>query len=181
MITIDDLLLKSRDEGIFVPQEIVQMLSFPPDSAESYRLMAESLAIAKKLTGNRAEVHAQFALNLAPCNCNCVFCSFAESNGIFSSETRITAEEAVGHALQFETDGANAIFVMTTAFYPFDLFLEMSSEIRRHLKPETMMIANVGDQNALRARQIREAGYIGVYHALRFAKAAIRGCRPRPD
>jgi biotin synthase len=179
MITIDDLLLKSRDEGVFLPQEIIQMLSFPPDSAESYRLMAESSAIAKKLIGNRAEVHAQFALNLAPCNCNCVFCSFAESNGIFSAETRVTAEEAVGYARQFEADGANAIFVMTTALYPFELFLEMSSEIRRHLKPETMMIANVGDQNALRARQIREAGYTGVYHALRLREGSDTGLSPK--
>jgi biotin synthase len=64
-------------------------------------------------------------------------------------------------------DGANAVFVMTTARYPFGLFLEMSREIRKNLRPETILIANVGDQTYVNARQMKDAGIAGVYHALR--------------
>jgi biotin synthase len=149
-----------------------------PDCSESYLIMAESNRISKELTENKAEVHAQLALNLAPCPGNCAFCSFAEKNGVFSKETRLTVEEAVAYANQFEKDGANAIFAMTTAHYPFGLFLEMSQEIRRSLNPETVLIANVGDQSLANAHKIKEVGYTGVYHALRLREGIDSGLSP---
>lgn len=129
--------------------------------------MAEVNCLSKELTRNQAEVHAQLALNHAPCPGNCGFCSFAESNGIFKEETRLGPEQAVRYARKFEAEGANAVYIMATAHYPFELFIEMSQEIRRHLKADTMMIANVGDQSPDHARKIKETGYSGVYHALR--------------
>lgn len=164
---INDLMKKTHDGAILSKSELIFMLDFPPDSLESYRIMAEANRLSKDLTGNRAEVHAQLALNLAPCPCNCAFCSFAQSNGLFKEETRLNLEQAVSYAKQFETDGANAVFVMTTAHYPFELFIEMSQEIRRNLKPQTVLIANVGDQSLERAKRVKDAGYAGVYHALR--------------
>lgn len=166
-MNIDDLLKKSKDGEVFSHDELAHMLGYPPDSPESYRIMAEANRISKELTGNQAEIHAQFALNLAPCACNCAFCSFAKINGVFKEETRISVEDAIAYARQFETDGANAIYVMTTTFFPFSAFIEISREIRRHLRPETVMIANVGDQTPQNAQTIRDAGYTGVYHALR--------------
>lgn len=175
---IDDLLKKSRDEGTFSKEELVQMLAHAPDAPETYRIMAEANRISKALTGNRAEVHAQFALNLAPCPCNCAFCSFARINGVFTRETRISPEEAVARARQFEMDGANAVFLMTTAAYPFGLFLEISQEVRRSLKPETVLVANVGDQSPPNARRLKDAGFGGVYHALRLREGSDTGIPP---
>ena len=106
-------------------------------------------------------------MNLAPCESNCAFCSFAKVNGVFTEEIKITADEAVAYAKQFEADGANAVYVMTTANYPFDQFIEISQEVRRNLQPETTLIANVGDQTIENAQRIKEAGHAGVYHALR--------------
>lgn len=166
-MNLRDVLKKSHNGEAFSAAELALMLDYAPDSAESMQIMAEANRVSKELTGNEAEVHAQLALNLAPCPCNCAFCSFAQSNGVFREETRLTPEAAVGYARQFEADGANAVFVMTTAHYPFDLFIEMSREIRRHLRPETLMVANVGDQSLDRARRIKSAGYSGVYHARR--------------
>ncbi|MEW6078338.1 MAG: radical SAM protein [Thermodesulfobacteriota bacterium] len=175
---IDDLEKKSRDGLSFTKDELTEMLAWPPGSPESYRIMAEAKRISRELSGNRAEVHAQFALNLAPCPCNCLFCSFAQSNGVFKDETRISVATAVAYARQFETDGANAVYVMTTAHYPFSEFLDISREIRRHLKPETMMIANVGDQSLENARKLKEAGYTGVYHARRLREGKDTGLNP---
>jgi biotin synthase len=140
--------------------------------------MAEANRISKELTGNRAEVHAQFALNSAPCSCNCAFCSFSRENKVFTQENRITAEEAVAYAKRFELDGANAVFIMTTAQYPLSLFLDMSREIRRNLDPGTVLVANVGDQSLENAQKIKDAGYTGVYHALRLREGADSGLAP---
>jgi biotin synthase len=172
---IHDLIQKTQDGECLSHKELVYLLSMAPDCSESYLVMAEANRISKEVTGNQAEVHAQLALNLAPCPCNCAFCAFAQKNAVFSEETRLTTEEAVAYAQQFEKDGANAIFVMTTARYPFGLFLEISQEIRRSLQPETVLIANVGDQSLANAQRIKEAGYAGVYHALRLREGIDTG------
>jgi biotin synthase len=177
-MTIGDLLQKSQDGEQLSRQELIGLLSLSPDSPESYLVMAEANRISKIVTGNRAEVHAQLALNLAPCPCNCLFCSFAQKNKVFSTETRLTADEAVDYARQFEQDGANAVFVMTTANYPLGLFLEISREIRRNLDPKTVLIANVGDQSPVNAQKIKDAGYAGVYHALRLREGIDTGLSP---
>jgi biotin synthase len=177
-MNIRDLIRKSQAGEQLSHNELIYLLSMPADSSESYLVMGEANRISKELTGNKAEVHAQLALNLAPCPCNCAFCAFAQKNGVFTEESRLTAEEAVAYARQFEKDGANAIFVMTTAHYPFGLFLEVSREIRRNLEPKTVLIANVGDRSLLEAQRITAAGYSGVYHALRLREGIDTGLSP---
>jgi biotin synthase len=164
---IHDLIIKSLDNDSFSSEELVFLLSHPPNSPEALKIMAEAAAISRKFVSGRAEVHGQLALDLAPCACDCKFCSFAKVNEIFSTETRITPEQAVYYARQHEDNGANAVYVMTTAQYPFGRFIEISQEIRKNLDPQTIMVANVGDQSLDRARKIKDAGYAGVYHALR--------------
>lgn len=162
-----DYIKKSQDGGGFTREELLAMLSYPADSVATYRIMAEARRISRELTGNRAEVHAQFALNLAPCTRNCLFCAFAATNGVFGQERSITVDEAVASARQLEDEGANAVFIMTTADYPFGQFLEVSREVRNNLRPETALIANVGDQSLRNALKMKKAGFNGVYHALR--------------
>jgi biotin synthase len=178
-MNIQNLLQKTQNGEHLVYEELVHLLSMPPDCSESYLVMAESNRISRKLTGNKAEVHAQLAINLAPCTCNCSFCSFAQKNGVFTKETRLTVEEAVAYAQQFEKDGANAVFIMTTAHYPFELFLEISQEIRKNLKSETTLIANVGDQSVGNAQKLRDAGFSGVYHAMRLRESVDTGLLPQ--
>ena len=171
--------MRKSDEGEpFSKPELVQMLSYSGESREAYQIMAEANRLSRELTRNKAEVHAQLALNLAPCPGNCSFCSFAQSNGIFKVETRLNPEEAVRYAQQFETDGANAVYIMTTAQYPFEEFIEISQEIRRHLKEDTMMIANIGDQSLEHAGKIKDSGYAGVYHALRLREGTDSSLSP---
>ncbi len=59
------------------------------------------------------------------------------------------------------------MFMMSTAGYPFERFIEVAGEIRRNLNPETTLVANVGDQTLKNAKRLKDAGFAGVYHALR--------------
>jgi biotin synthase len=179
LLKVDDLLTKARERESFSKSEIIEMLAYPADAPETYRIMAEANRQAKELTRNKAEIHAQLALNLAPCSGNCSFCSFAQRNGVFQEEIRLSPDQAVRYAKQFETEGANAVFIMTTAHYPFELFAEMSQEIRRHLKANTPMVANVGDQPLARAKKIKALGYAGVYHALRLREGLDTSLSPQ--
>jgi biotin synthase len=175
---VDDLLKKTSHGEVLTPDELAFLLTLPPDSPACYRVLAAANRISKELTANQAEIHAQLALNLGPCRCNCVFCAFAQKNGVFTEEKRLSAEEAVAYARQFEAGGANAIYIMTTAQYPFGLFLEFSQEIRQHLSTDTMLIANVGDQSPANAVRLKDAGYAGVYHALRLREGVDSDLSP---
>ena len=166
-VEIHDIIKKSRNSEPFSREEVVAMLTLPASSLNSYVIMGEAARISRELSDNRAEIHAQLALNLAPCPENCLFCSFAVTNGIFSTSTVASPEEAVRQARQLENDGANAIYVMATATFDVGQYLEMSKEIRRNLRPETVLIANVGDDYASSARALVAAGFRGVYHAIR--------------
>jgi len=164
---IGELIRKSQAGEVLSRKELFYLLGHEPDSAEAYMVMAEATRISKELSGGKAEVHAQFAINLAPCLCNCLFCSFAKINGVFTEATELTPEQAVTYARQFESDGANAVFMMSTAQYPFERFMEISQEVRINLRPETTMIANVGDQSLKNAAKLKDGGFSGVYHAVR--------------
>lgn len=164
---VDELLKKSRSGDVLSHQELVYLLDLAPDSMESYMVMAEANRFSKELSGGKAEVHAQFAVNLAPCPYDCLFCSFAKVNGVFNESKELKPEKAVDYALQFERDGANAVFLMSTATYPFGRFIEVSQEVKRSLQPETTLIANVGDQTLKHAVKLKDAGFSGVYHAIR--------------
>ena len=80
---IQDLIRKSENGEQLSRNELLYLLSRSPDSSETYLVMAEANRVSKELTGNRAEVHAQLALNLAPCPCNCAFCAFAQKKRCF--------------------------------------------------------------------------------------------------
>ncbi|MBF0302194.1 MAG: radical SAM protein [Desulfamplus sp.] len=166
-MNLDYILKKSQDANVLSRNELVYLLDLSPDCIETYMVMAEANRVSKEVSHGKAEVHAQFAVNLAPCNCGCLFCSFAKVNGVFKESTEITSKQAISYARQFEIDGANAIFMMSTAQYSFEQFLEISKEVKKSLKPETTLIANVGDQSLKSAVRLKDAGFDGVYHALR--------------
>ncbi len=140
---------------------------------ESAKIISASRWKSEKAGGEVAEVHAQVGLNIASCPRNCAFCSFAEKNKVFDKTSELSIEEAVANAGQFEEDGANAVYVMATADYPFARFLEMSQEIRKSLKKETVLVANIGDFNSKEALKLRDVGYSGVYHAVRIGEGRV--------
>lgn len=166
-MNLHDIIKKSRNSDTFSREEIISMLTFPPSGLETYVIMAEASRISHEVSTNLAEIHAQLAVNLAPCPRDCLFCSFAVANNIFHTSVVISPAEATAQAVQFEGDGANAIYVMATATFDSGRYLETAREIRNSLNPKTTMIANVGDEFANQAASLVEAGFQGVYHALR--------------
>ncbi len=164
---LHEIIKKSRNVEMFTREEITAMLTLRPNTLEAYVIMAEASRISHEVSGSSAEIHAQLAVNLAPCPRDCMFCSFAVANNIFHTSTTVSPADAVVQARQFEEDGANAIYIMATATFDMGQYFETSREIRNHLRPDTILIANVGDEFAIKATNLVEAGFQGVYHALR--------------
>ncbi|HMK49967.1 MAG TPA: radical SAM protein [Thermodesulfovibrionales bacterium] len=172
---IRDIINKSLDGIPLKKEEIAALFEIPIFSEESAMILAASRKKSEKASNSLAEVHAQVGLNIAPCPKNCSFCAFAARNKVFHEKIEIPVEEAVQKARQFETDGANAVFVMSTADYPFEKFIETSQEIRRSLLPGTVLVANVGDFTGEQARKLKTAGFSGIYHAVRLGEGRDTG------
>jgi len=167
---IEEILKKSLEGISLNKDEISSLFRIPLFSEESAMILAASRRKSESASNGLAEVHAQVGLNIAPCPKNCAFCSFAAKNKVFTESVEISADEAVTKAKQFETDGANAVFVMSTADYPFGKYLDISREMRKSLRRETILIANVGDFTREQARQLKDAGFSGIYHAVRLGE-----------
>lgn len=166
-MNLDDIFKKLNDREDLSQKELVYLLELPPDSVGAYRVMAQANRLSKEVSGGKAEIHAQFAVNLSTCPCACLFCSFAKINGVFKESTELSSGQAAAYARRFEEDGANAVFMMSTATYSFERYLEIAREVRKSLKPDTVLIANVGDQTLKNAVRLKDAGFAGVYHAVR--------------
>ena len=167
---IGDIIQKSWEGEELSAEEITRLFKVPLFSEESALVQTASRRKSERASNGLAEVHAQVGLNIAPCPRDCKFCAFAACNGVFREKSKISAEEAVCRARQFEDDGANAIFIMSTADYPFAKFIEISKEVHRALQAGTILIANVGDFNYAQAKQLKDAGFSGIYHAVRLGE-----------
>lgn len=167
---IREIIKRSLDDGSLTEEEIAGLFRVPLFTDESSLILSASRKKSERASGGLAEVHAQVGLNSAPCPKNCSFCSFAAKNKVFQYCSELTADEALFRAKQFEQDGANAVYLMATANYPFDKFIETAQEIRNRLHPETILVANVGDFTVKQARRLKDAGFSGIYHAVRLGE-----------
>lgn len=167
---IKEIIKKSLDGTSLSREEIASLFRIPLFSEESAMILAASRKKSESASNGLAEVHAQVGLNIAPCPNNCAFCSFAATNNVFKERFEISVDEAVFKAKQFETDGANAVFVMSTADYSFNKFVDISREIRKSLSPEMIFVANVGDFTKEQAKKLKAAGFSGIYHAVRLGE-----------
>jgi biotin synthase len=167
---IADIVAKVCEGHLLARDEIIFALGISAHSLGAGFLMASADAMNRTASKGRAEVHAQIGVNLSPCPKNCSFCAFAAKNKVFKEKNELSPEQVTELALIAEKQGANAIFLMTTGDYPFSRFIEVSREARAKLRPDTVMIANVGDFGDEEGEQLKDAGYAGIYHAVRMGE-----------
>jgi len=177
-IEIIDIINKVFDGYFLTRAEISRLLTVTPHSGEAGYIMASADAINRDASNGKAEVHAQVGINLSPCSKNCSFCAFAAQNKVFSQKTELPFTEIIKLSEKAESEGANALFFMATGDYTFSKFTEISQEIRKKLNPQTVMVANIGDFEYKEARQLKDAGYIGIYHAVRMGEGKDTKIQP---
>jgi len=161
---------KALSDNILNAEEISLLFEVPLFSYDSSLIQAAARQMCEKASNGFAEVHAQVGLDIARCPRNCLFCSFAACNRVFTENIDLPVEEVVNRARDFENDGANAIYLMTTARYPFEKFIEVAEEVRKSLRSETILVANIDDFSEKQALQLKDAGFSGIYHALRLGE-----------
>jgi len=153
--------------------EIKELLSWPALSEESFYTQFAAREMNRELNGGRAEIHGQVGVVTAACPCNCAFCSFAASNGIFKERSVQPLEEIMAQCRVLEQQGANAIYLMATANFPFNDFIRIAREVKSHLDKDSILVANIGDFGYQEAVALKEAGVAGIYHAVRLGEGQV--------
>lgn len=176
---IENIVDKVMDGDLITKDEIICLLKKDYHSLAGGMIMAAANEINRAAFQGKAEVHAQIGLNLSPCPNKCLFCAFAAANAVFKERNELDVEDVIQLALKAEISGANAIFFMTTGDYPFGRFIEISKDVRRKLKPDTVMIANIGDFGYQEGRQLKDVGYKGIYHAIRMGEGKVTNIEPQ--
>ncbi|TWH57218.1 biotin synthase [Desulfitobacterium sp. LBE] len=176
---IDQIIHKALDGGEINEGELLSLLSVQSLSEESFMIRYASRKMSEAASGGKAEVHAQVGIDNGPCPKNCGFCSFAAVNKVFPQPVIRSLEEVIASCLTLEADGANAVYLMETARYPFADFIRMAREVKAALKPETTFIANTDDFDEEGARALKEAGFHGIYHVVHMGEGTTTAIEPR--
>lgn len=179
MSMINTIIEKSLDGTELSKEEITDLFNVPLFSLESFQIQSAARSKSNVACNGRAEVHGQFGLNVGPCSINCKFCAFAKCNGIFTEDSELPVEEAVARTKRFEEDGANAICIMGTGHYPLKKYIEVSQEVRKNLKEDTVLYANVGDASLSQFKELKDAGHAGIYHVVRMGEGVDTPMSPK--
>lgn len=176
---IAQIINKALDGGVINAEELEALFAVNYLSEEAYMIQYASRKISETASKGKAEVHAQVGINVGPCQRNCQFCSFAEMNKVFTETKESSLDEIIKNCLNFEADGANAIDVMVTAHYKFKEYLKVGKAIKTALKTDIPLIANAGDFNEETAKELKAAGFTGIYHAIRLGEGKVTAIDPK--
>lgn len=175
-LTVKQIVDKALDGKEINKEEITRLFQLSPVSEEAFLVRYGSRKMSEAAHGY-GEIHGQVGLNLSPCPKNCEFCSFAASNGVFKENKVSPLEEVIEKCLAFEKAGANAVYLMATANFKFPQFLHIGREVKTQLDPDTVLVANVGDFDDEQAQLLKDAGFTGIYHALRLGEGVTTGIK----
>ncbi|MEN6326494.1 MAG: radical SAM protein [Syntrophomonas sp.] len=177
--SIGQIIKKAMDGGEINAQELRALFAVNYLSEEAYMIQYASRKMSEAASKGKAEVHAQVGINVGSCPRNCQFCSFAEMNQVFATSKVNQLDEIIQDCLKFEADGANAIYVMVTATYKLSDYFEVGKAIKAALKTDIPLIANVGDFGEEAARELKSAGFSGIYHAIRLGEGIVTAIDPK--
>jgi len=169
MHSIASLLDKAIADTPLSKKELITLFQTPLFSRDAALIHASGREKSWAATKGYAEVHAQIGINIAPCPKNCKFCSFSADNKVFTTSHELSVDEVIVRVRQFHEDGANAVYLMVTADYAFDRFINIGTQVHQAL-PDVVLIANVGDFTRRQADDLCDAGFTGVYHAVRLGE-----------
>ncbi len=159
-------------------EEMTQLLTLAPDSAEACALRGAADGIMRQRTGNAAVLFAQIGYSCHPCPANCSFCSFAQDYTQMDAFT-MSDEDIVAAVRAFTQDGdLYGLWIMAMADYDIEDYLRVIRLVRSTSPACTNIYSNVGDTSREDFLRMREAGISGVYHICRLGEGEVTNLDP---
>ena len=146
-------------------EDIVALLQIDVNSEDFYYLLYKSNQYARTHF-SRGYIFTQIGLNTEPCSGNCKFCSMARDNYVSEAKWEMSKEELMAR-IERTPEYVSDVFLMTTADYDKEQFLDYCAEARKRLPEKTRLIANFADFDLDYANKLKEVGVHGCYHIRR--------------
>ncbi|WP_243454400.1 radical SAM protein [Desulfosporosinus fructosivorans] len=163
-LTYRDLLLSAKKGELIVKNDVIRLLNVDYNSDKFYELLATANFLSRTEYNNQGLVFAQIGINAEPCSANCKFCSMGQDHYSLPITGRRNIEEILSELDLLITNGINDFFLMTTADYPVNDFMDIAKVIRKRLPDSIKFVANIGDFDYKTARSLQKIGFTGVYH-----------------
>ncbi len=144
--------------------EIIELLSIDAYTNDFYRLLSVSNELTRNKFKNKGYVFTQVGINAAPCSVNCRFCSLGADHYSVDSKWEKDVDTLIKELKVLNEYHFDDFFLMTTADYSIDKYLEVSKQIKPLLKENQKFIANIGDFDIEIAKRLKSVGFTGVYH-----------------
>ena len=151
-------------------EDVVRLLSFPPDSPQTAYLGRLARQTAMAVAGDRAGIWAAVGVDRAPCSMSCAFCAFGASWGVVKKAHEQSVESIVETARRFALAGASWMVLRTTEHYGAERLRDLATAVRAVLPPDCVLVANTGQMTLEEIRRLKEAGVVLMYHALRLGE-----------
>ena len=160
-------------------EECVDLLGFDPHSLESTYMMSIANDICRRKMGNAGIMYAQIGIDVAPCSANCKFCAFAQEH--FALQQKRMNMQEISECVHAFADAGDlfGVFLMTIHTFDMDYLLEAVKVTRAALPSYCPVWVNIGDMSVKEARQLKEAGVEGAYHALRLREGEDTNLDPK--
>lgn len=174
-----DMLEKAQGNDVVLSREDAeQLLRIDVCGDDYYRLLALSNRMSRRKFRDHGYVFAQIGINAGPCPKNCAFCSMGNDHYVMDSQWTKSLAEIEAEAGRLLEEKIDDLFLMTTADYPQEQFVDVVKHVRAMLPPEVRLVANIGDFSLETARALKAAGCTGAYHICRLREGKDTGITP---
>ena len=161
---IHDILQSSlRGDGISRNQ-CLELMKLDEYSPEMYELFYAANRLTRERSNGIGQVHAQIGIDYSACPRKCGFCIFG---GMPDQKIELNEEDILIRAKNFERAGADALYLMTTASFNFNRFIDLGEKVKKSLSSEIPLVANIDDFGSNEAQELRDVGFTAIYHAVR--------------
>jgi len=161
---IGEVLERSLSRGEVSRSDCLRLLQVRDYSKEMYNLFYAANKLSKNMFDSMGQVHAQVGIDYAPCPKRCRFCVFGN---VKAEHLKLSLEEVVLRAKEFERAGADAIYLMTTADFDFGRYIKIGEAVKKAISPKTPLVANIGDFGKNEAEELSKTGFTAAYHVVR--------------
>lgn len=145
-------------------EQAVELLSIDNSSRDFYDLISLANELSRSEYQNRGFVFGQIGINAQPCSKNCLFCSMGQGHYVLESRWQKNAASVEAEIKVLAEQEVSDFFLMTTADYPVNDFLNLAQHVRGSISSGKKFVANIGDFGNETAGRLKDVGFTGVYH-----------------
>lgn len=148
-------------------EDALSLLRIQNLSEDYFKLLSFSNQMSRKAYGKKAYIFLQIGLDTCPCSGNCKFCSLGKDNLTDDQVVEKSLEDVKTQLDSVDLSKIASMFLMSTADYPFETYLEMGREVKLLLPAGVKLVANYGDFQLEQAKALVGAGFDCAYHIVR--------------